>query len=89
MNKIEDFIIEEPYKLTEEDLLAIQKASPNIKIGNQWKKQDLKYFKKRLRDYLVKKQHDKCAYCRLDLNDNVATPEIDHIVSKDKKPEWK
>lgn len=88
MNKFEDFIIDKPYELTAEDEEAIQKVSPDVKDGDHWAKSCLDGFKKRLKDYLKKKQNECCAYCRMELHDNEASPEIEHIVPKDSKADW-
>ena len=88
MDEIEDFIIDKPYELTEEDKKAIHKASPKKKDDSHWKKACLSGFKTRFRDYMKPKQNYCCAFCRLDLHSNEATPEIEHIVGKDDFPDW-
>lgn len=88
MNKFEDFIIAEPYTLNDDDKAAIKQASPDIPDGDHWTNPCLTDFKKRVRKYLLRQQHDCCAYCRIELHDNEVTPEIEHIVPKDLKPQW-
>ena len=88
MNKFEDFIIDQPYVLTGEDEEAINKASPGEKDGSQWTKSCLDGFKQRLKSYLKIKQKDCCAYCRMEIHDNEASPEIEHIVPKILKADW-
>lgn len=88
MDAFEDFIIDTPYSLTEDDKMAINKASPDQKDGEHWKKDCLDDFKKRFRKYMLRKQHYRCAYCRLEIHDNEANAEIEHIVPKNLKPDW-
>ncbi len=88
MNKFEDFIIDKPYQLTAEDEEAIKKASPNEKDGDHWTKSCLDGFKRHIKDYLKKNQNECCAYCRMELHENEASPEIEHIVPKDLKADW-
>ena len=88
MNKFEDFIIDKAYELTTEDEEAIQKASPSMKDGKHWTKPCLVGFKQNIKDYLKKKQNEYCAYCRMELHDNEASPEIEHIVPKKLKADW-
>lgn len=88
MEKIEDFIINEPYQKTHEDERDISKASPHGYHKEDWTSSHLDGFKNRLRDHLREQQHRRCAYCRLRIHENEATAEIDHIVPKDKKPLW-
>ncbi|SFP03123.1 HNH endonuclease [Prevotella sp. tf2-5] len=88
MTDREDFIIDRPYTLTGDDIKAINAASPGENDKDDWEKDDLDDFKERLRDYLWEHQNGRCAYCRLKLHDHIATPEIEHIVPKSKKPQW-
>ena len=88
MDKLEDFIISEPYQVTDEDEAAFQEASPDEKDKDHWKKDCLDEFKERFRDDMEPKQNHICAYCRLELHPNEVTPEIEHIVPKSEKPNW-
>jgi uncharacterized protein (TIGR02646 family) len=88
MDKLEDFIISEPYQVTDEDEAAFQEASPDEKDKDHWKKDCLDEFKERFRDDMEPKQNYICAYCRLELHPNEVTPEIEHIVPKSEKPNW-
>lgn len=88
MDDVEDFIISEPYALTDDDRKAIEKASPGEKNGQHWMNPCLDEFKKRFRDDMLLKQNYMCAYCRLKLHPNEATPEIEHIVDKGGHPDW-
>lgn len=88
MNQIEDFIIDEPYQKTSEDNDCISKASPHACHKKDWTSPHLDGFKNNLREYLRQQQHRRCAYCRLRFHETEATAEIEHIVPKDKKPDW-
>lgn len=89
MNKFEDFIIDEPYNMTEVDLAAIELASPGgVNVYTDWEKSCLNDLKERLRTYYGRKQHRYCAYCRTRVNDSQASAEVEHIVPKSKHPEW-
>ncbi len=88
MKVTEDFIIDHPYELTVEDLMAIEEASPEEKDKDDWEKKCLNDFKGRFRRDMLPKQNYRCAYCRLELHTNEVTPEIEHIVPKNLKPNW-
>lgn len=85
---INDFIISEEYVKSDVDNEAIKKASPLGNNHTDWKKPCLSNFKTNLREYLRPCQNNCCAYCRMRLHANEATPEIDHIIPKKLKPEW-
>lgn len=88
MKLTEDFVIDHPYKLTDEDIKAIEEASPVEKNKDDWEKKCLNDFKGRFRRDMLQKQYYRCAYCRLELHTNEVTPEIEHIVPKNLKPNW-
>ena len=88
MNRLEDFIIDTPYQKTDDDRACIAAVSPGENRAEDWKDRRLNGFKSSLREYLSVKQHSRCAYCRLRIHDNEASPEIEHIVPKDKKADW-
>ena len=88
MNKLEDFIIDAPYQKTEEDRACIAAVSPRVNRKEDWEDKCLNEFKSNLRDYLWDKQNGRCAYCRIRIHDSEASPEIEHIVPKDKKADW-
>lgn len=88
MKVTEDFVINRPYDLTGEDLMAIEEASPVEKDKGDWEKKCLDGFKGRFRRDMLPKQNYRCAYCRLELHTNEVTPEIEHIVPKNLKPNW-
>lgn len=88
MKVSEDYKIDHPYELTEQDLLAIEEASPEEKDKDDWEKRCLDSFKGRFRRDMLPKQNYRCAYCRQVLHTNEVTPEIEHIVPKSLKPNW-
>lgn len=88
MDELEDFIIKEPYVLCKEDKEAISKASPKQNKGNDWEKECLNDFKLRLKNHLRERQNGRCAYCRCKIHEGEASIEIEHIIPKNKKPEW-
>jgi uncharacterized protein (TIGR02646 family) len=88
MKQIEDFVIDHPYEMTMDDISVIDEASPDVKDKDHWEKDCLKDFKRRFRAKMLPKQNYRCAYCRLELHPNEATPEIEHIVPKSLKPNW-
>ena len=88
MKATEDFVIDHPYELTDEDAQNIREASPGEKDKSHWEKDCLSGFKRRFRLSMIQKQYYRCAYCRLELHPNEVTPEIEHIVPKDLKPDW-
>lgn len=88
MKATEDFVIDHPYELTGEDRRIIGEASPGLKDKDHWEKDCLKGFKRRFRKDMLPKQNYRCAYCRLKLHSNEVTPEIEHIVPKNLKPDW-
>lgn len=88
MKVTEDFVINHPYELTGEDRQSIDEASPGVKDKDHWEKNCLKDFKRRFRRDMLPKQNYRCAYCRLELHPNEVTPEIEHIVPKNLKPDW-
>lgn len=88
MKVTEDFVIDHPYELTGEDILAIQEASPKVKDKDHWENNCLNDFKGRFRRDMLPKQNYRCAYCRRELHTNEVTPEIEHIVPKSLKPNW-
>lgn len=88
MKVTEDFVINRPYDLTGEDLMAIEEASPVEKDKGDWEKNVWMGLREGLGGICFLKQNYRCAYCRLELHTNEVTPEIEHIVPKNLKPNW-
>lgn len=88
MTKQEDFVIENLYLKTTADRALIRQASPNGNHSNDWKKDCLTDFKTRVREFYLKEQHRRCAYCRTVIRTSQASAEIEHIIHKASKPDW-
>lgn len=86
--RFEDFVIDEPYRLSSEDIELIQKASPEKKSYGDWRKPCLNEYKVRIKNYLRYKQNSRCAYCRMKIQEGQCSSELDHIVEKSKRPDW-
>jgi uncharacterized protein (TIGR02646 family) len=86
----EDYIIENAYILTEKDKEAILNTQSNPPIKADWNKKNkgITTFKNNLKNYLCEKQHGRCAYCRRKISLDTSFVTIDHIVDKDKYPQW-
>lgn len=86
MLKANNFIIE-----NFETIISL-KEKQNKYNGDFWSKKDdeeLLNFKKILKEYLKKQQNYKCAFCRQKIIvEHNSIWDIEHIVSKKKKPEW-
>lgn len=88
MTNDEDFVIAAPYEKTADDDALIRQASPVENKAKDWKKSCLKEFKQRVRDYYRIAQNRRCAYCRTIIKTSQASPEVEHIIHKDDKPNW-
>ena len=89
MNESEDYPLPQPYTRTQDDDDCIALASPGGHYDkDDWKKDALDPFKKRLRDYLWPLQKRRCAYCRCVIHRNESSEEIEHIIPKHAKPQW-
>lgn len=84
----EDFVINEPYGLTHDDINLIRKASPEANSDKDWEKSCLKDYKQRTKDYLRQKQNSRCAYCRVKIHEGECPSELDHIIEKSKRADW-
>lgn len=88
VSNLEDFVIPSPYVRTTDDDNAIAAASPDVPVGDDWNKPILNDFKENVRDYLRPLQNSRCAYCRCKIHENNASAEIEHIVPKNKRPDF-
>lgn len=88
MDNIEDFVIPELYTKTDADKESILLASPVENKHTDWEKECMSGFKDNLREFLCPLQNSRCAYCRMKIHANEATPEVEHIVPKSLKPKW-
>lgn len=85
---LEDFVIDEPYSLSSDDIELIKKASPEKNNRRDWVKPCLNKFKERIKNHLREKQYSRCAYCRNRIQEGICPSELDHIVQKSKRPDW-
>ncbi len=92
MTDKEDFIVQEPYQPTEEEKQAIKELENKEQglIADDWdsKKTHIKSFKKNLRDDMYKKQNKLCAFCRIHVPLACVPMHREHIVYKNKHPQW-
>lgn len=92
MTDKEDFIIQEPYQPTEEERQAIKELEDKEQglVAEDWDSQKtyIKSFKKNLRNDMYKKQNKLCAFCRIHVPSTCVPMHREHIVYKNKHPQW-
>lgn len=92
MTDKEDFIIQKPYQPTEEEKQAIKELEGKEQglVADDWDSQKtyIKNFKKNLRDDMYKKQNKLCAFCRIHVPLACVPMHREHIVYKNKHPQW-
>ena len=92
MTDKEDFIIQEPYQPTEEERQAIKELEDKEQglVAEDWDSQKtyIKSFKKNLRNDMYKKQNKLCAFCRIHVPLACVPMHREHIVYKNKHPQW-
>ena len=88
MNSQEDFIIDKPYTLLPEDKEAIAKVIGKGLSTKSWTDKELDGFKENIRDYLRERQNGYCAFCRMEIHEENATAELEHIVNKGNRLDW-
>ena len=90
MTEEENFVVAEPYQPTKEERQAIAKLEAKGIIPADWDsgKKYIKSFKKNVRDDMYEKQNKKCAYCRIHVPLACVPMHREHIVYKDKHPQW-
>ncbi len=90
MTPEEDFIVEEPYIPTEEESKAIAVLKAKGFKPDDWKsrKKGINSFKENFREYMYGKQNKLCAFCRIHVPLACVPMHREHIVFKDKHPEW-
>ncbi|MFP5042304.1 HNH endonuclease [Parasediminibacterium sp. JCM 36343] len=71
--------IENPYTLTDEDLLLIK---DNFISHEDWDKNVFSSLKTRIRDFLRPQQENKCCYCKKELGFDIKDVDIEHIIPK-------
>ncbi len=92
MERNEDFVIQEPYQPTLEESQAIRELENQGQglVAGDWdsQKKYIKSFKKNLRQDMYEKQNKLCAYCRIHVPLACVPMHREHIVYKDKHPQW-
>lgn len=92
MTDKEDFIVQEPYQPTEEEKQAIKELADKEQglVADDWDSQKtyIKSFKKNLRNDMYKKQNKLCAFCRIHVPLACVPMHREHIVYKNKHPQW-
>jgi uncharacterized protein (TIGR02646 family) len=92
MTDKEDFIVQEPYQPTEEERQAIKELEDKEQglVAEDWdsQKTSIKSFKKNLRNDMYKKQNKLCAFCRIHVPSACVPMHREHIVYKNKHPQW-
>lgn len=84
LSEKQDWIIEDnAYTMSDEDN-KILKNYP-ISKASDWKSNDYKPIKDRIRDYYYILQNGTCCYCRLPINKGSDNVEIEHIIDKNKR----
>ena len=90
MTELEDFVVREPYRPTEEEKQTIKELEEGGLKAEDWdsEKKHIKSFKKNLRNDMYKKQNKLCAYCRIHVPIACVPMHREHIVYKDEHPQW-
>ena len=90
MTELEDFVVREPYRPTEEEKQTIKELEAGGLKAEDWdsEKKHIKSFKKNLRNDMYKKQNKLCAYCRIHVPIACVPMHREHIVYKDEHPQW-
>ena len=92
MTDKEDFIVQGPYQPTEEERQAIKKLEDKEQglVAEDWDSQKtyIKSFKTNLRNDMYKKQNKLCAFCRIHVPSACVPMHREHIVYKNKHPQW-
>lgn len=90
MNELEDFVVEEPYQPNEEEKQAIKELEKKGLVADDWDsgRKYIKSFKENLRKDMYRKQNKLCAFCRIHVPLACVPMHREHIVYKDKHPQW-
>lgn len=90
MTEREDFVVQEPYQPTDEEIKAIKELEDKGLDASDWDsgKKYIKSFKKNLRDDMYNKQNKLCAFCRIHVPLACVPMHREHIVYKDEHPQW-
>lgn len=92
MTEKEDFVVQEPYQPTAKEKQAIDELrnKPQGLVASDWnsKKTHIKSFKENLRLDMYNKQNELCAFCRIHIPYACVPMHREHIVYKNKHPQW-
>lgn len=92
MTEEEDFVVQEPYQPTPDERQAISELESKELgiVAEDWDsgKKHIKNFKKNLRTDMYNKQNKLCAFCRIHVPLACVSMHREHIVYKDKHPQW-
>lgn len=90
MTELEDFIVQEPYPPADDEKKAIAELEAKGLVPDDWNsgKNGIKSFKKNLRNDMYKKQNNLCAFCRIHVPLACVPMHREHIVYKNKHPQW-
>lgn len=80
LSELENWIIENPYSLTDEDR-EILSENPVTK-AKDWYKKEYKPIRDRIRKHYHEIQNGTCCYCRMPIKGGTDNIEIEHIVDK-------
>lgn len=90
MTELEDFIVQEPYKPTDEEKEAISELEMKGLVPGDWNsgKNGIVSFKDNMREHMYYEQNCRCAYCRIELPIACCFLQREHIVPKTPHPKW-
>lgn len=90
MTNQEDFIVQEPYQPTAEEKKAITELEGKGLVACNWgsRKKYIKSFKDHLKQDMYYKQNKRCAFCRMQASIASGAMHCEHIVYKNKHPQW-
>lgn len=83
-------MVEEPYQPNEEEKQAIKELEKKGLVADDWDsgRKYIKSFKENLRKDMYRKQNKLCAFCRIHVPLACVPMHREHIVYKDKHPQW-
>ena len=90
MTEQEDFIVQEPYQPTVEEKQTITDLECKGLTACNWssRKKYIKSFKNHLKQDMYYKQNKRCAFCRIKATIASGAMHCEHIVYKNKHPQW-
>jgi len=88
MDELEDFIIGEPYTMSNDDECLISSSLSDSPKAEDWYNDRLQEFKGRFKSHIERQQNCRCAYCRTYVDTGNSPFDIEHIVPKSKHVQW-